>query len=80
MPKSEVEGGVRREQRRRSVQLPNAIEGQITELCRDLAVEAKRLRQLLEQADELRMVIRRWLSETEPAGPAREAVNRAGRR
>ena len=42
----------------------NVIEGQIQELCRDLAVAAKRLRQLQEQADELRTVIRVW------AGPA----------
>ena len=29
-------------------------------LCRDLAVEAKRIRRLQEQADELRRVIRKW--------------------
>jgi hypothetical protein len=40
--------------------LGNVIEGQIAELCRDLAVEAKRMRQLQEQADELRRVIRHW--------------------
>ena len=80
MAKSEIEGGARREQRRRSVQLPNAIEGQLAELCRDLAVEAKRMRQLQEQADELRMVIRQWVSDVEPADPEREPVSRAGRR
>ena len=40
--------------------MTNVVEGQIAEICRDLAVEAKRLRQLQEQADELRMVIRQW--------------------
>lgn len=67
MPKSGLERGAR--QRQRSVQLLNGIEGRIGELCRDLAVEAKRLRQLQEQADELRMVIRQWISDSEPAEP-----------
>jgi hypothetical protein len=40
--------------------LPDVVEGQIAELCRDLAVEAKRIHQLQEQADELRRVIREW--------------------
>jgi hypothetical protein len=40
--------------------LPNSVEGEITELCRDLALEAKRMRQLQEQADQLRRVIRQW--------------------
>jgi hypothetical protein len=44
--------------------LPNVVEGQIAELCRDLAVEAKRMRQLQEQADELRKVIRQWANPT----------------
>jgi hypothetical protein len=30
------------------------------EMCRDLAVEVKRMRQLQVQADELRTVIRQW--------------------
>jgi hypothetical protein len=46
--------------RPRPAELPNVVEGQIAELCRDLAVEAKRMRQLEEQADELRRVIRQW--------------------
>jgi uncharacterized membrane protein (DUF106 family) len=49
--------------------LPNVIEGQIAELCRDLAVEAKRMRQLQEQADELRRVIRQW-TNPEPTSTA----------
>jgi uncharacterized membrane protein (DUF106 family) len=44
--------------------LPNVVEGQIAELCRDLAVEAKRMRQLQEQADELRKLIRQWANPT----------------
>jgi hypothetical protein len=39
---------------------PSVVEGQIAELCRDLSVEAKRMRQLQQQADELRRVIRQW--------------------
>jgi len=48
--------------------LPSAIEGQIAELCRDLAEQAKRMRQLHEQANELRAVINEWAgnSETRP--------------
>jgi hypothetical protein len=46
--------------RPRPADLPNAVEGQIAEICRDLAVEAKRMRQLQEQADELRTVIHQW--------------------
>jgi hypothetical protein len=45
--------------------LPNAVEGQIEELYRDLAVVAKRMRQLQEQADELRLVIRQWAGHHE---------------
>jgi hypothetical protein len=40
--------------------LTDVVEGQIAELCRDLAEEAKRMRQLQEQADELRTTIRQW--------------------
>jgi hypothetical protein len=53
-------------------ELSNAVEGQIAELCRDLAVETKRMRQLQEQADELRKALRQWAGQpgrarTEPA-------------
>jgi hypothetical protein len=45
--------------------LANVVEGQISELCRDLAVQGKRMRQLQEQADELRRVIRQWAGDSE---------------
>ena len=61
MPKSAVgRHASRRHGRPRPAELPNVVEGQIAELCRDLAVQAKRTRQLQEQADELRRVIRHW--------------------
>jgi hypothetical protein len=80
MPKAEVAGSARRRRaRRRPAELPNAVEGQISEICRDLAVQAKRMRELHEQADELRMVIREWAGQSE-ADLCREPVNREGRR
>jgi hypothetical protein len=82
MPKSAVPVAVRRESRRlrpaELAELPNAVEGQITEICRDLAIQAKRMRQLQEQADELRIVIRQWAGESE-AVPSREPTTRGGR-
>jgi hypothetical protein len=66
MPKSGVVSAVRRRRGLlRRAELPNAVEGQIAEICRDLAVQAKRMRQLHEQADELRTVIRQWASGSE---------------
>jgi hypothetical protein len=79
MSKARIVGGVRRQRGRRSVELPAAVEGQIAEMCRDLAVEAKRIRQLQEQADELRTVIRQWVAESE-ADVEPQPANRAGRR
>jgi hypothetical protein len=80
MPKSEVAGAARRRQGgRRIAELPNGVEGQISEICRDLAVQVKRLRQLQEQADELRVVIRDWASLSEPTWD-RESANHEGRR
>jgi hypothetical protein len=48
-------------------------------MCRDLAVQVKRMRQLQEQADELRTMIRQWARQSEADLP-REPANRAGRR
>ena len=66
MPKAEVVGSApRRRARRRPAELPNTVEGQIAEICRDIAVQAKRMRALHEQADELRTVIRQWAGQSE---------------
>ena len=70
MPKSAVAGrGLRKRDGPRPAELPNVVEGQITEICRDLAVQAKRMRQLQEQADELRTVIRQWAGGSEAGSP-----------
>jgi hypothetical protein len=66
MLKSTVAGGVRRSHGQRTGELPAAVEGRIAEICRDLAVQTKRLRQLQEQADELRTVIHEWAAASEP--------------
>lgn len=67
MPKSDVVEAARRGPGRRGpAALPDAVEGQIVEICRDLAVQVKRMRQLQEQADELRAVIGEWASSSEP--------------
>ena len=80
MPKAEVVGAPRRRaRRRRPAELPNIVEGQIAEICRDLSVQAKRMRELHEQAGELRRVIREWAGQSE-ADLSREPVNREGRR
>jgi hypothetical protein len=70
MPKSEVvSAGRQRQGGRRPAELPNAVEGHIAEICRDLAVQVKRMRQLQEQADELCVVIREWASQSDDVGP-----------
>jgi hypothetical protein len=72
MAKAEVVGGApRRRPRRRPVEFSNTVEGQIAELCRELAVQAKRMQQLHEQADELRTVIREWAARSD-ANSSRE--------
>ena len=66
MLKSEVSRDARRKQRRTGrTELPDAVEGQMEEICHDLAVQVKRMRQLQEQADELRTALRDWVG---PAG------------
>jgi len=61
MPKSGVSRGARRNRRFAGwAALPDALEGQIEEICRDMAVQVKRMRQLQEQADELRTTLREW--------------------
>ena len=78
MPKSGVPGAARRRQAG-VVALPTAIEGQIAEICRELAVQAKRMRQLQEQADELRVVLREW-SDSSGGEPDAWPATRGGRR
>ena len=68
-----------RRARRRTAELSSTVEGQIAEICRDLAVQAKRMQQLHEQADELRQVIRQWAGQSE-ADLYHGPVNREGRR
>ena len=65
--KAQMVGAARRTQRRRRpAELADAIEGQIAEICRDVAVQVKRMRQLQEQADELRVLIHEWAGQPEP--------------
>jgi len=65
MSKAAVVGRASRRHRPpRPAELPDVLEGQIAEICRDLAVMAKRMRQLQEQADELSMVFRQWTSHS----------------
>jgi hypothetical protein len=74
MPKS-VGTARRRQGPLRPTEVLNTVEGQIAEICRDLAEQVKRMRQLHEQADELRVAIREWASPS-----SREWANRGGRR
>ena len=59
MPKAE---GVRVARRKRGpagpAELRGFLEGQIAEICRDLSVQVKRMRDLQEQADELKRALR----------------------
>jgi hypothetical protein len=79
MPKAEVVGRAPRRARRRTAALVDTLEGQIAEICRDLAVQEKRMRELHAQADELRTAIRQWAGQSERDCTA-VAVNREGRR
>ena len=68
MSKAQVVGTARR-RRRKPVELSDAVEGQNAEICRDVAVQVKRMQQLQEQTDELRVVIREWAREFGSGGP-----------
>ena len=75
MPKSGVVGSARRSQeRRRPAELPNDVQGQIDEMCHELAVQVKRMRQLQHQAHELRTVIRQWAGGSEAANPTNRLI------
>jgi hypothetical protein len=65
MRKSGVSHSARRKQRASAAEL-SAAEGQIEEICRDLAVQVKRMQQLQEQAHELRTTLLLWKG---PSGP-----------
>ena len=74
MPKSEVSRGARHKRRPAGgATLPDALEGQVEEICRDLAVQVKRMRQLQDQAEELRTALREWGS---PSGSGSPRENR----
>ena len=60
-------------------QLPSAVEGRVAELCRDLAVQSKRMRELEEEAEELRMAIGEWARKFDD-DTRLESSTRAGRR
>ena len=63
MPKSQVLRGARWKRRAAGrAELPDALEGQVEEICRDLSEQVKRMRQLQDQADELRTALREWAS------------------
>jgi hypothetical protein len=80
MPKSADAGrGLPNHELPRPDELPDVVEGQIAEICRDLAVQAKRMRQLQEQADELRTAIRQWAGAFD-ADSRGGSPSRAGRR
>ena len=69
MPKPGVSHGARRNRRSAGrATLPDALEGQMEEICREMAVQVKRMRQLQEQAHELRTALRDWtgVSGTDP--------------
>lgn len=74
-----VDGARRRDGRLRPARVPNAVEGQIAEICHDLAVQAKRMRQLQDQADELRTAIRQWAGGLD-VDSDRNATSRGGPR
>jgi hypothetical protein len=67
MPKPVVRDAMpRRHPGRKPAESSDAIEGQIAEICRDVGVQAKRMRQLQERTDELRIAIREWARQSAP--------------
>lgn len=75
MPKSPVAGRrPRRNERPPPAKLPNVVEGHLAEICRDLALETKRMRQLQEHADQLREIIRQWAAHPRRGRRATELI------
>lgn len=77
MSKSGVSRGAGRKQPRPGpAELSGTVEGQIAEMCRDLAVQAKRMKQLEQQAQELRATLRRWAGPFGADVPLRQPPRR----
>ena len=81
MRKSGVSRSAVRNRQSGPPELLSAAEGQIEEICHELAVQTKRMKQLQEQAQELRTTLR--LGRVHPewnSADAGERTNRGGRR
>lgn len=76
--RNDTRASVARRSARRRAYLMATVEGQIAEICRSVEVEAKRMRRLLEQAAELRSIVREWAGHAEP--PVTSARTRRAKR
>ena len=81
MRKSGVSRSADRKQGRPGpAELAGTVEGQMAEICHDLAVQVKRMKQLEQQAQELRTTLRLWAGPSGMNVPLSEPPNREGRR
>lgn len=81
MRKSGVSRGSGRKQRQPDpADLSGTVEGQIAEICQDLAEQAKRMQRLQEQAQELRATLRLWAGLSGSDVSLRGPASREGRR
>jgi hypothetical protein len=48
--------------------MASVAEGEITELCRDIAVEVKRMQRLQVQTNDLLLTIQEWVGQSGPDG------------
>lgn len=80
MRKSGVSRSARRLQQPGPADLSGTVEGQIAEICHDLAVQAKRMKQLQEQAQELRTTLRLWANPSGTDVGLRAPTDRDGGR
>jgi hypothetical protein len=79
MQTSGVSWNARRKQRRPGLaELSDTVQGQIEEICHDLAVQVKRMKQLQEQAQELRSTVRLRAAPSGADSELREPTNRGG--
>jgi hypothetical protein len=60
----------RKQQRPGPADLSGTVQGQIAEICHDLAVQVKRMKQLQEEAQELRSTLRLWAAPSGADSPA----------